>query len=647
MYIGAAYYPELWNEAELDKDIERCKEYGINVLRVGEFAWGKLERQEGVFELAWLERTVDRLYEAGIATVLCTPTCTPPRWFLDKYPEVRTEAYDGVREAVSSRCHVCKTSPLMRAKNRQIVTALGERFGKHRGVIGWQIDNELFFYRGGCYCKLCREAFRGYLKNKYGTVERLNESWGMSRWSLDYPSFASVEPPYPDQWRHPSLRTEWRSFQCEQIYSYANEQADILHSLTDVPVGTDMMPMNTLSYYKINENLDVVQFNHYDRAERLPRLAFDYDFLRPIKKHPFWVTETQVGWNGSETAENGFRPMGNCYANTWQPIARGGEMNMYWHFRAHSAGHELAHGAVFSACGRAYRVSEEIARASADIERCADFLKSTSVRSKIAVHYSSVSEHNFASAPILKGLEYKKTVMDKFYAAFSHRNVDVIDLPHSLDGYSVLLSPFVTAFDESARARITDFVENGGLWIVGPMSDIMSDFTAKPTDAPFFFLEELVGAYTKYRLPVANDVFRAYLVSDGSDFPVSECYDAFEARSCNPLAVYTDCELEGYCAAVEKRLGKGKIVLLGTVPSHEFLRRIAGIESIAEASENVHIVERFYENGASAGLIVQELENREGELTLPNGEYDELISSRRLSGHVRVDAYEVLVLKRA
>ena len=82
-----------------------------------------------------------------------------------------------------------------------------------------------------------------------------------------------------------------------------------------------MMPNNVLSYYRMNAPMDVVQFNHYDPAAALPDLPFSYHFLRPIKSAPFWVTETQVGWNGSEFAENGARPVGNCYANTMLPLS--------------------------------------------------------------------------------------------------------------------------------------------------------------------------------------------------------------------------------------------------------------------------------------------------------------------------------------
>lgn len=322
MYIGAAYYPELWEREEIERDISRCREYGINLLRVGEFAWEKLETREGKFDFDWLEDVINRLWQAGISVLLCTPTSTPPRWMFAKYPEITRMGADGAREVVSSRNHVCRTSPLMREKNRTIVEALAERFGHHPGVIGWQIDNELFPYQSGCFCPQCRAAFRDFLRERFGTIDALNRHWGMTRWSLSYASFEEIEPPRPSEWRHPSLRTAWRTFQCRQIETFAREQADILHRLASGPVGTDMMPNNVLSYYRMNAPMDVVQFNHYDPAAALPDLPFSYHFLRPIKSAPFWVTETQVGWNGSEFAENG-APRGKLLCQHDAPLSHG------------------------------------------------------------------------------------------------------------------------------------------------------------------------------------------------------------------------------------------------------------------------------------------------------------------------------------
>ena len=71
IWIGAAYYPEMWDESEIDKDIVRMKELGVNCVRVGEFAWGKIEPREGEFDFDWLKKAVDKCWEAGITTVMC------------------------------------------------------------------------------------------------------------------------------------------------------------------------------------------------------------------------------------------------------------------------------------------------------------------------------------------------------------------------------------------------------------------------------------------------------------------------------------------------------------------------------------------------------------------------------------------------
>lgn len=643
-YIGAAYYPELWDVAEVEKDIERCKRLNVNTLRIGEFAWSKMEPREGVYDFEWLERVVDQLHENGIYTVLCTPTCTPPRWLFNRYPEVIRVMDDGNKTPILSRCHPCKSSPVMRKKNREIVTEMAKRFGKHPGVIGWQIDNEFFPYDGGCYCEVCRQGFQQSLREQFKTIDNLNQSWGMYRWSLNYESFDDIDPPSLQKhvaWKHPSLQAAWWRYQCDLIVSYAEEQAEILHTYTNAPVGTDMMPNNRLPYYQLTKNLDVVQFNHYGTTEHLYRDDFYYDFLRPIKDRPFWVTETQVGWNGSEFAESGYRPMGNCYVNTWLPVALGAEMNLYWLYRAHPNGHELAHGALLNTAGRPYRVSEEVTRAAKDFEKCEFLLANTGIRSAIAIHHSSLADVNFQYAPIIKNFNYKAELTNRFHGAFKHYNVDVIETEHTLDGYKVLLSPFLTHIDEATRKSVQAWVENGGTWIVGPMSDIMTACGSKYTDAPFSFLEEYAGVYTQYQKPISNDVFKAKWRS-GEAVEINDYYDAFVPTDSQSLIDYDGDEFGGYSVVTEKRIGKGRVILLGSVPSHDTLRRLTGLEPIVKASDNLRLVER---TGAEDILIALEQRNQEGYLEL-DGVYFDCLSEKTVQGRITVHPHEVLVLKK-
>lgn len=74
LYHGAALYPELWSRDVLMRDIAAMKEAGINVVRMGEFAWSVLEPEEGRIDVGFFAEVIGLLYANGIDTVMCTPT---------------------------------------------------------------------------------------------------------------------------------------------------------------------------------------------------------------------------------------------------------------------------------------------------------------------------------------------------------------------------------------------------------------------------------------------------------------------------------------------------------------------------------------------------------------------------------------------
>ncbi|WDU82516.1 beta-galactosidase [Caloramator sp. Dgby_cultured_2] len=54
MLLGVDYYPEHWPLEYLDEDIDRIKKLGANVVRIGEFAWHIIEKEEGNFDFSFL-----------------------------------------------------------------------------------------------------------------------------------------------------------------------------------------------------------------------------------------------------------------------------------------------------------------------------------------------------------------------------------------------------------------------------------------------------------------------------------------------------------------------------------------------------------------------------------------------------------------
>lgn len=193
---GGDYNPEQWLEYPeiLEKDIELFKKAGINTVTMGMFSWSKLEPEEGKYDFQWLLDMVERLYQNGISTILGTPSGARPKWLAEQYPEVLRVDAERRRALFGGRHNHCYTSPDYRKKVWEINKRLGEQIGKHPGVVLLHISNE---YGGDCHCPLCQEAFRNWLKEKYGTIEELNRRWNTDFWSHTYQSFDQIESPSP------------------------------------------------------------------------------------------------------------------------------------------------------------------------------------------------------------------------------------------------------------------------------------------------------------------------------------------------------------------------------------------------------------------------------------------------------------------
>ena len=77
--LGVCYYPEHWPQEWWDDDARRMREMGISFVRVAEFAWSRIEPEQGKFDWDWLDAAIGTLGWHGLKVVLCTPTATPPK----------------------------------------------------------------------------------------------------------------------------------------------------------------------------------------------------------------------------------------------------------------------------------------------------------------------------------------------------------------------------------------------------------------------------------------------------------------------------------------------------------------------------------------------------------------------------------------
>ena len=186
------------------------EESGCNVVTLGVFSWSTLEPEEGNFQFGWLEEIIENLYRKGISTILATPSGARPKWMADKYPEVLRVDDTRRRMLFGERHNHCYTSSVYREKTAMVNRKLAEKFGSHPGVILWHISNE---YGGECHCPLCQSAFRKWLKERYGTIENLNDQWCTTFWSHTYQNFEQIESPSSIGERNlHALNLDWKRF---------------------------------------------------------------------------------------------------------------------------------------------------------------------------------------------------------------------------------------------------------------------------------------------------------------------------------------------------------------------------------------------------------------------------------------------------
>ena len=151
LMLGTAWYPEQWPESRWDADLALMQQAGIHMVRVGEFAWSRMEPSEGQYDLDWLDHAVAAAAKHGIVTVIGTPSAAPPAWLTQKYPETLRTKEDGRQDQHGNRQQFNWANPKYRELARAMAEQLAKRFGHNPNVIGWQIDNEyadVVFRRG-------------------------------------------------------------------------------------------------------------------------------------------------------------------------------------------------------------------------------------------------------------------------------------------------------------------------------------------------------------------------------------------------------------------------------------------------------------------------------------------------------------------
>lgn len=668
---GADYNPDQWLSSPevLEEDIRLMKLANCNVMSVGIFAWSALEPEEGRFTFEWLDSLLDRFAANGIYAWLATPSGARPAWMSAKYPEVLRVGANRVRNLHGARHNHCYTSPVYREKVAIMNRKLAERYAHHPAVVGWHISNE---YGGECHCVYCQDAFREWLKRKYGSLEMLNRIWWAAFWSHTYSDWSQVESPSPhgENAVH-ALNLDWKRFVTDQTVDFCRHEITHVREFNpELPVTANMMYLyEELDYRKFADVLDVVSWDAYPKwhaeagdGKEASWFAMNHDLFRSLKGgKPFMLMESTPSLTNWQAVSKLKRP-GMHMLSSLQAVAHGSDTVQYFQWRKSRGSSEKFHGAVVDHVGHEHtRVFKDVAGLGAVLSKLREII-GTGVPSEAAIIFDGENRWAVkdAQGPRNMGIHYEETVMLHYQALWEQGvPTDVISMEADLSRYKLVIAPMLYMVRQGVGERIEKFVENGGCFVATYWSGIVDEndlcflggFPGPLRKTLGIWAEETEGLYDHDRNGIR--------LTDGNalgltgEFEAHELCELVHTEGAETLGVYTDDFYAGRPALTVNKLGAGRAYYLATRAMgsfyDEFYRLVvseAGVRRALHTELPTGVTAQLRSDGETEYVFLLNFSGQPQNVALDERAYADMESGEETPGTVVLPVNGVRMLKR-
>ncbi|CAK4030430.1 glycoside hydrolase family 42 [Lecanosticta acicola] len=513
LHLAVDYYPSQWPEWMWESDIARMASSNISLVRVNEFDWSVFEPQEGQYNFTVLDTILDLLDKHGLRAVVGTPTATPPNWLTEKY---YVDFVDRTNTTLvfGSRRHYSFSSFDYRLQSRKITEVLARRYGNRSAVAGWQLDNEF-----GChdtvrsYDKDAKTRFRTWLRDKYTTIESMNDAQGRVFWSSQYASFDAVEPPFLEVYTLNEAHTlDWYHFSSDMVIDFAKEQTEIIRQhAPNHFITTNMMVLFTdFDHHRFSKEvgIDIATFDLYPLASAgsTPEYlrtgdpdvqALHHALYRGVSgasygktSGPFGVMEMQPGvlnWNPYRVS-----PLdGMVRLWTHETFAASGDMVNYFRWRQVPYAQEQTLSGLFvsdNSEDEGYTESQVFAKE--DLPQLAAQHVVEEPQADVALVFDYTSQWVWAIEPYsgtwsVKDASYTDPLLvytdlvSAFYSALRRLglSIDIISAEQSLTGYKLVVVPSLPIIPEAFDRSLQNFT---GPVVFGPHTGSRTPHFAYP-----------------------------------------------------------------------------------------------------------------------------------------------------------------------
>ncbi len=590
MKYGVSYYPEHKTDGDLNVDLNLLKQSGINTVRMGEFAWSRMEPKEGVYTFQWLVDIVNDLGESGIDTILCTPTACPPAWLVEKYPDILYQDNRRIVRPFGGRRHYCYTNPTYRDYSQKITEMLSLAFKDNPYVIGVQIDNEPAQEgTGRCTCSKCTQGFHQWLKKRFGTIDDFNTRSGAVFWSQEYTCFEQVSVPVTTievgatPWIHsyfenPTVRLMFEEYASDQQIEYQNIQRNILKKYfkegVHITTNGTGLATNSIDYYKSFKDLDRYAFDYYPEFRNARVSSLPYTFGRGIKNEtPFWVLEFMSGGGHRLGGSGRLQPNpGALKQAVLQSFAFGAEMMMHFQYRTFPFGAEQLNYAIVDMDGvprrRYYEMQE-----TAELLKKLEPLERASFENAVALCFDYKSHWALRMKPVNDPIFNYIDYMERLYKVWSDIGMssDVIFLDGPLEKYKVIVLPATIVLSQEHQKKLGQYVERGGTLVATFLTSVKNEDNVGYTESLPAGLQHVFGVCVEEVEPVfernQNQV-QLYLENiesvDKSVLSRDQSWSELLGGHSKAIGCYTEGYKVNQKVISSHRYGKGMAYYIGT-----------------------------------------------------------------------------------
>ena len=655
---GGDYNPDQWRDCPeiLDEDIRLMKLAGCNAMTLGIFSWVMLEPEEGKYDFSFMDYMFDKLNDAGIKIILATPSGARPAWMSKKYPEILRVNENRVRILHGDRHNHCYTSPVYREKTSAINTLLAQRYGKHPALLAWHISNE---YNGACHCELCQAEFRKWLKEKYKTLDNLNKQWWTHFWSHTYTDWEQIESPtmLGEHSVH-GMTLDWKRFVTARTVDFLKNEIKPLREITpDIPITTNTYFTSGIDMHEFKNVLDVVAWDSYpDWHGNVPNdyVACDTAFIHDIHRmvmdgKPFMMMESTPSLVNWRIINRPKRP-GMHRLSALQAIAHGSDTVQYFQWRKSRGSSEKFHGAVVDHCGH------EKTRVFSDVSELGRILNDllgivgSAVESDVALFYDWDNHWTLDDIMGYKmgdAHKYVETCVKHHYQFWKRGiNVDVISRNQDFSKYRLLVIPMGYIMPEEVANKVADYVRNGGTVVATYMlSQANENDLCHLGGFPGAGLGDVFGIWSE-ETDALFDGQKLSLKTQFGDFNAVDLCEIIHANTARVLGVYDEDYYKGTPCLTVNEYGNGKAYYIACRDEGELLDalydNILTDLDIESALENLPKGITAHKRGKY--LFVENYNNTETDIELPDGLFYDVVSQSKVSGKLRLPTYGVAAL---